>query len=106
MPKAKTIVQNEMKNVGNETDFNDKDILMDVLTSCKALLNIYYTYISETSNKTLYDKIQILSKEINDIQREVFNLLFELGWYKIEAEPKTKIQKKYKTLTNLKKQLD
>ncbi len=105
MPKTKTTAKNEEKKIGNENEFNDKDILMDVLTSCKALLNIYYTYISETSNDALYDKINSLSKEMNDIQRETFNLLFELGWYTIEAEPQTKIQKKYKTLSNLKKQL-
>lgn len=106
MPNKKTTAQNDVKNAGNENEFNDKDMLMDVLTSCKALLNIYYTFLSETSNKTLYDKITTLSKEVSELQRDVFNLMFELGWYKLEAEPQTKIQKKIKTLTALNRQLD
>jgi len=100
----------EMKNrqvsMGDEYEFNDKDMLQDALISSKSLYNLYNVFTSEASNKTLLDNLNPLRDEMSRTQRNLFNLMFEMGWYVLEEEPQTKVKKKANQFKTLKKQLE
>ena len=100
----------EMKNrqvsMGEEQEFNDKDMLQDALISSKSLYNLYNIFTSEASNKDLLDNLNPLRNEFSKTQRNLFNLMFEMGWYVLEEEPQTKVKKRANQFKSLKKQLD
>lgn len=97
--------KNPKAPVGVEQEFNDKDMLHDTLISAKSLSNLYNIFSSEASNKELLDELSPLRMQVSRSQRDLFNLMFEMGWYELEEEPQTKIKKKKTQFTNLKKQL-
>lgn len=105
MPKKPTQAKNPKVKPKSENAFNDKDMLLDALVSTKNLLNLYHTFKTETSNKDLYTKIVSLENDASQLQREIYDMMFEFGWYVLEAEPQTKIQKKVTQFTKMKKQL-
>lgn len=105
MPKKPTQAKNPKVKPKIENAFNDKDMMMDALVSTKGLLNLYHTFKIETSNKDLYDKIVSLEKDASQLQREIYDMMFEFGWYVLEAEPQTKIQKKATQFSKMKNQL-
>ena len=99
-------IQNPKQDIlPDETSFNDKDMLQDALTSIKGLVQEYGLLGSEASNQTLKTEIEKLSKALDQKQRDLFNLMFEKGWYVLEKVDTNKINEeltKYKQcLTNL-----
>ena len=89
--------------IENEMNFNDKDMLMDILSSLKSLGTIYSYCLQESSNEDLYDALFEFSSDISDMEKEVFYSLFSLGWYPLEKAQQTKITKtvdKYDQIRN------
>ncbi len=105
MASEKQEIKNPKANPGPEKQWNDHDMIMDVLTSVKGLMNIYHTFASEASNNELYNKIHTLYNELSTLQRTLFDMMFEKGWYVLETTPQNKIQKKVKQFTQLGNQL-
>jgi len=70
----------------NKDMLTPKDILMDTLNTSKALCTLYATFLTEASNDDTVYTIGELEDETVDIQRDVFNLLYDKGWYKLEAD--------------------
>ena len=99
-------VGNPKTKVDDVTIFNDQDILHDVLCSCKMLGNLYSTFLYETSNNELFSDIEDLLQEISSEQRSIFDLTFELGWYQLEKENKTKITQTVKQFNQRKNELN
>lgn len=79
--------------IPNQNEFNDKDILSDVLSSLKSLSNIYGTLLQEVSNDDLYQRIEEVSNKVCTMQRNTFYKLFSLGWYVLEKSTQSKINK-------------
>lgn len=77
----------------NENTFNDYDKINDTLSCLKSLLMYYTTFIMESSNQELSNKLINIQKEVYQIQREVFDLMYSKGWYPLEPETPQKIQK-------------
>ena len=77
----------------NENTFNDYDRINDVLLCLKSLLSDYTTFIIECSHQQLANKLIDIQKEVYQIQREVFDLMYSKGWYPLEPETPQKIQK-------------
>ena len=75
------------------TYFSDKDILIDVLTSIKSLASLYHNFSIESSNDLVFDISSDLREEIYDEQRDCYNLLYSKGWYQIEQQPQSKLNK-------------
>lgn len=101
---------NKVKNPKQEAlpsvnEFNDEDILNDVLISLKHLSTMYGTLKQEASNKTLVSEVEKLSKETGKLARDAFNLMFEKGWYSLELETSSKLSEEYNKFTTKKEEI-
>jgi spore coat protein CotF len=73
-------------------EMNDRDFLNDGLATCKYLTDSLNVAVREASHELLYtDMFQILT-ETHQSARELYNLMFQNGWYKLEAEEQQKLQ--------------
>jgi spore coat protein CotF len=70
---------------------NDCDYLNDILATEKNMGSHYATVMNEASNDDLYQLIGNICKETKDMARDLFNLQFKKGWYKLEKTDDTKI---------------
>src|SRR5690554_3990693 len=88
-------MNNEVKNPKQElptgTEMNDCDYLKDLLTNEKYLISNYAIFLIEASNESLYEDLFTISQETHDLQREIFDILFEKGWYKLEKAEGQKV---------------
>lgn len=89
-PKTKTPIGINM---------NDKDYLTCLLTALKEMSKNYCMAMTEASNEHLYKSYRSIFNEISALQREVYELMFENGWYQLEKAPQTKIDEKYNMLS-------
>jgi spore coat protein CotF len=81
-------------------EMNDRDFLNDGLSTCKYITDSLNIAVRETSHDQLYsDMLQIL-QETHNSSREMFNLMFKKGWYKLEAEEQQKINQAYQQFSN------
>ncbi|MBE6147341.1 MAG: spore coat protein [Firmicutes bacterium] len=75
-------------------EMNEKDCLNSILDLEKSLSNQYSLALDEASNDYLYEDYFELFEDSKDISREIYNYIFEKGWYSIEKESESKIQNK------------
>ena len=81
-------------------EMNDRDFLNDGLSTCKYLTDSLNIAVREASHGQLYtDMVQILG-ETHDSCRNLYNLMFQNGWYKLEAEDQQKIDQAHKQFSN------
>lgn len=99
-------VKNKETPIPNQNDFNDKDILTDVLSSLKSLSTLYGTVLQEASNDDLYQSIEECANEVCTMQRKVFYKLFSLGWYILEKSTQAKINKTITKFSKCEEELD
>lgn len=79
---------------------NDRDRLNDILAMEKYLTDSFNVAVREASHNVLHiDLLGILS-ETHQAQRELFNLMFQKGWYKLEAEEQQKLDQAYQQFSN------
>ncbi len=90
----------------NNTYFSDKDILIDTLSSIKALASLYHNFSIESSNDLVFDISSDLREEIFDEQRDCYNLLYSKGWYQVEEQPQNKLNKDFQKYSKTKTELD
>jgi len=88
------------------TYFSDKDILIDILSSIKELASLYHNFSIESSNDLVFDISSDLREEIYDEQRDCYNLLYSKGWYQIEKQPQSKLEKDIEKYNKSKSELD
>lgn len=78
---------------------NEKEFLIDILETEKCMsVNMIYA-LNEASCKYLYDRYFKMFKEISKSTKEVFNLLYDKGYYKLEKEDQKKLKDAYDTLS-------
>lgn len=94
---------NKICNPKTETptgmNINDKDYLTCLLTILKEMEKNYATAMTEASNESLFQSYQSIFTQLSDLQREVYELMFQNGWYCLEKADTTKITEKYNTLS-------
>lgn len=95
-----TKICNERVYVETTTEMNDLDRLTDVLETIKNMVNNYSYVLNEVSNETLFNIYQQIFNETSMMQRELFELMFEKGWYTLEEAPQTKIDESYNKYNN------
>ena len=88
------------------TNFSDKEMLLDVLNSIKSLASLYHQFIIEASNDFVFDVACDLKEEIFDEQRDYYNTLVSKGWYKVETQPTSKINQELMKLQSSKNELN
>ena len=82
------------KSVPKGIELNDKDYITSLLSYLKEMTKNYAVSLTETSNETLYNKYLDVFKNVSKLQREVYELMYGYGWYKMEPIEKTKLSKK------------
>ncbi len=89
---------NEIKNPKTEVPtgmkMNDRDYLSSILELEKNMSNNYSIALNEASNDYLYEDYFTLLEDTKDAAREVYNLMFENGWYVLEEEEEQKVTDK------------
>ncbi|WLR41347.1 spore coat protein [Bacillus carboniphilus] len=94
--------QNQPQKIGNpETpisktpEMNERDYVNDLLATEKYMTGSYCTALNEMSHESLYKDIQTIFNETQNCQREIYDLMFKNGWYKLEPAETTKINQSY-----------
>ena len=77
---------------------NDKDFLNCLLTSLKELVKNYSIVLTEASNENLYNTYKEMFDKYSSLQREVYELMFRMGWYSLEKAETQKISSKIQML--------
>lgn len=80
--------------------YDDKAIATNLLINLKHMKGLFNTFTQESSNESLYSEINSLYEEVSSMQRCLFELMNQQGWYKMQAEEKTKVSKAYTKLTS------
>lgn len=86
-------------------EFNEKNILQDILSSLKALDLLYVYAKQECSNEGLYEVLDELSLDVSQYQRQTFETMDELGYYKLCEANKSKIEETRHTYQMMKNEL-
>ena len=94
------VISNSKKNVKTGIQLNDKDYLNCLLSNLKEMEKGYVRAMIEASNERLFENYRSTFLAISDLQRKVYELMFENGWYMIEKVPITKINNKYNMLSS------
>lgn len=92
-------ISNSKTKVPPGINMNDKDYLTCLLTILKEMSKNYSTAMTEASNEHLYKSYHSIFNEVSKLQREVYELMFQNGWYSLEKQDKTKINEKYNMLS-------
>jgi spore coat protein CotF len=74
---------------------NDRDFANDLLSTEKYMTNAYSVAMNEASHQSLYQDMLTVFNETQNQQRELYNLMFKKGWYKVEAADQQKLQQSY-----------
>ncbi|MEJ8546830.1 spore coat protein [Brevibacillus borstelensis] len=74
---------------------NDRDFINDGLATCKYLTDSLNVAVREASHQQLYADLLQMLNETHQSARDMYNLMFQKGWYKLEAEEQQKLQQAY-----------
>lgn len=74
---------------------NDRDLLNDALSTCKYLSDSLDIAVKEASHNELHEDFKRILNETLQSAREMYNLMFQKGWYKLEAAEQQKLQQAY-----------
>lgn len=99
-------IKNKMVTVPKGIKLNDEDYLNSVLSSFKEMSKNYSIVLTEASNEALYKTLKKQYDAITNMQRSLFELMFEYVWYSLEKAPKTNLDSKYSTLSTQLKDLE
>ncbi|AYC30058.1 spore coat protein [Paenisporosarcina cavernae] len=81
-------IQNPVVQSAGSTQYGERDMLQDALASEKYLVHSYGIAAQEASHEALFQLLSDQSSEISKLQRNMYQQMFEKGWYQlVEAEP-------------------
>ncbi len=95
-------IQNPNTQVPKTPEMNDRDRINDMLATEKYMTDGYDKALNEASHAALYDDILSIYTETQNCQRELFNLMFQKGWYKMDAATGQQLQQSYQQFSNYK----
>ncbi len=98
-----TKIANPKEEVPTTKEMNDLDYLTDVLETTKNLVSNYSIALNEASNNTLYETFKQIFDDTSIIQRDMFDLMFQKGWYSLEE---AEVQKKMEAYNKYSSQAD
>ncbi|GMB09061.1 coat F domain-containing protein [Thermolongibacillus altinsuensis] len=88
-------VQNPKTQVPKTPQMNDRDFINDMLTTEKYMTSSYSTFLHEASHQHLYQDMLNIFTETQNCQRDLYNLMFKKGWYKLEQADSQKLQQSH-----------
>ena len=77
---------------------NDKDYINSLLSCLKEMSKNYVVAMTEASNEALFEKHKQVFLTLIVLQREVYELMFQKGWYILEQADEAKISSKQQML--------
>lgn len=86
-------------------EFNDRDRLNDALLMEKYLTFGYNISVNEASHDALYRDLLDILNESHHFQRQLWQTMFNKGWYKMEVADTKAVDKAYTDFNNYKTQL-
>ena len=86
------------------TEFNDRDRLNDMLATEKWLTDGFNVFVRETSHQDLYNDVLHILNETHRACRDVYNLMFEKGWYSLHPEQPSHIADHYQKFSGYQSQ--
>ncbi len=92
-------VGNKVVEVPNGIELNDKDYCTCLLSTLKDMEKNYALAMTEASNEWLYNIHRDTFLDIATLQRKVYTLMFQNGWYQLEAVEVKKLTEKYDMLS-------
>ncbi len=98
-------IQNPKTEVEATKEMNDKDYLNVALELEKNMSNNYSIALNEASNDQLYNDYFDMFENTKDAAREVYEVMFQNGWYSLEEEDSNKINQKIDEMTQQLKEL-
>lgn len=84
-------IKNQEVAVESGTKMNDKDYMNSLLGTLKELTKNYALILTEASNEKLYEEYKQAFEVFTSLQREIYELMFQKGWYVIEKSDVSKI---------------
>lgn len=88
-------VQNPETQIPKTPQMNDRDFTSDLLTMEKYMTDSYSTFLNEASHQALYQDVLNIFTDTQNEQRNLYNLMFQKGWYKLEAAEPQKLQQSH-----------
>lgn len=88
-------IKNPPTQVKKGPEFNDRDRLNDMLATEKWLTDGFNVFVRETSHQTLFNDILHILNETHHAARDLFNLMFEKGWYSLHPEQPSQVAKEH-----------
>ncbi|CCQ96313.1 conserved hypothetical protein [[Clostridium] ultunense Esp] len=73
-------------------EMNDRDYLNDALSTCKYLTDSLNDAVREASHDQLHQDFMQILTETHQSARDFYNLMFQKGWYTLEAEEDQHLQ--------------
>ncbi|MFT9849066.1 spore coat protein [Aneurinibacillus sp. REN35] len=73
----------------------DRDRLNDILATEKYLTDGFNIATREASHESLHRDTMTCLTETQQCARDIFNLMFQKGWYTLEAEDQQKLDQTY-----------
>jgi len=80
-------------------EMQDRDYLSTILEIEKNMSNNYSIALNEASNDDLYETFFEMFTDIKDHARDIFDLMNNYGWYKLESVEEAKIDQLIQKLT-------
>ena len=77
-------------------EFSDRDRLNDILATEKYLTDGFNVFVREASHQDLFQDVLYILNETHHACRNVFNLMFEKGWYSLHPEQPSQIAKEHR----------
>lgn len=81
-------------------EMNDRDRLNDLLATEKYLTDNFNVMQREASHQKLFNDVNLVLNETHQLGREAFNMMFEKGWYQLEAADRNQVQKAQQQFAN------
>ncbi|MEA3320382.1 MAG: spore coat protein [Bacillota bacterium] len=88
-------IQNPETQVAKTPQMNERDFINDMLATEKYMTDSYCTALNEASNQQIYTDLLAIFNETQNCQRELYNVMFQKGWYGLEPADQTKLQQEY-----------
>lgn len=85
-------------------EMNDRDYVNDMLSFEKYLSNGYNVGLNEAQNPKLHMQIQNILNDVHRCQFDLFNLMFQNGWYKMKAADQQEVSQAHNQFSNYKTQ--
>jgi len=81
-------------------EMNDRDFLNDALATCKYLTDSLNVAVREASHDALFVDLLQMLEETHRSCRHFYTLMFQNGWYKLEAEEQQKIDQAHQQFSS------